>query len=71
MRLLSIATLLSYLATNSQRLVEVYMVLPGGKSPAPAWLLSMPMYGMIILWLTIAYMLLRHRRASVFPAVPC
>jgi hypothetical protein len=70
-RLLSIATLLSYLAANSQRLVEIYMVLPGGKSPAPAWLLSMPMYGMTVLWLTIAYMLLRHRKASIFPAMPC
>lgn len=70
-RVLTIATLLSYVTVNSQRLVEIYMVLPSGKSPAPAWLLSMPMYGMIVLWLTIAYMLLRQRKASIVPAMPC
>jgi hypothetical protein len=70
-RLLSMATLLSYLAASSQRLIEIYTVLPGGKRPAPVWLLSMPMYGMIILWLTIAYMLLGQRKAPIVPAIPC
>lgn len=66
-RLLAIATLLSYLAVNSQRVVEIYMALPNAPSLPSAWLLSMPMYGMIVLWFTIAYMLLTRREAIVLP----
>ncbi len=63
------ATLLSLLAVMSHRLVETSIVLGPTVHVSP-WLLSMPTYGMIILWCTIAWMLLERRGLPLFPAVP-
>ncbi len=62
------AALLSLLAVMSHRLVETCVVLSGPTGHISPWLLSMPTYGMIMLWFTIAYMLLERRGLSLFPA---
>lgn len=56
--------LLSFLLVNSQRLLESSGALAGGGAVLLPWLLGLPMYGMIILWLTVARMLLKRRKLS-------
>ncbi len=56
--------LLSFLLINSERLLESSGALAGGGPVLLPWLLGLPMYGMIILWLTVARMLLKRRKLS-------
>ncbi len=60
--LLSLTTALSFLCVDSQRAVESYAMAGGGAGQLPLALLNLPMYGMILLWLAIGYLLFRHRR---------
>jgi hypothetical protein len=57
----SIAALVSFLAINWHRAVETYALTGSATASFPPWLLSMPMYGMIALWLTIARLIARDR----------
>jgi hypothetical protein len=59
-RLAAITTVVSLLCINSQRVVESYVMAGSAAGSLPPCLLSMPMYGMILLWITIAYFLLKR-----------
>ena len=61
---------LSFLLVNSQRLFESSIVLSSGGRLISPWLLGLPMYGMMILWLTIAHVLLKHREVRSAPDMP-
>lgn len=59
--LASVAASLSFVCVNSQRAVETYAIAEGGGGHLPSALLNLPMYGMILLWFAIGYLLLRRR----------
>ena len=59
--LASVAASLSFVCVNSQRAVETYAMAGGGGGQLPSALLNLPMYGMILLWFAIGYLLLRRR----------
>jgi hypothetical protein len=62
----SIVVVVSFLAISSYRAMETYALSGSAAGPLPAWLLSMPMYGTIILWLSIGCLImLRRRRAPL------
>jgi hypothetical protein len=53
--------LVSFLAESSCRAMETNAMAGSGARPIPPWLLSMTMYGMISVWLTIGSFVLRRR----------
>jgi hypothetical protein len=61
-----IVALVSFLAVNWHRAVENYAMAGGAAGNLPSWLLSMPMYGMIPLWLTVALLISRHKKSPLF-----
>jgi hypothetical protein len=58
----SIVALASFLAVTSYRATETYALAGSVAGPVPPWLLGMPMYGMIVLWLSIGYFIMLGRR---------
>lgn len=67
---LLLLAMLSFLLVNSQRLLESYIILSSTGSLISPWLLSLPMYGLITLWLSIACTLLRRRKAPAVSDMP-
>jgi hypothetical protein len=65
--LVSTTAALSFVCVDSQRAAESYAMAGGGVGQLPPALLNLPMYGMILLWLAIGYLLLRHRRRPQHP----
>jgi hypothetical protein len=61
----SVVALVSFLAINWHRVVETYPMIGSATASFSPWLLSMPMYGMIALWLTIARLISRDRESPV------
>ena len=70
-RLAAITTVVSLLCINSQRVVESYIMAGSAAGSLPSYLLSMPMYGMILLWITIAYFLLKRREPPLSAIGSC
>jgi hypothetical protein len=60
-RLALIMTGVSFSCVNSQRVVEWYITTGSVVGPLASGLLSMPLYGMIVLWCTVGYLLFRCR----------
>jgi hypothetical protein len=65
--LISLTAVLSFVCVDSQRAVETYALAGGGAGQLPPALLDLPMYGMILLWLAIGYLLWRHRHRLLHP----
>jgi hypothetical protein len=64
-RLAAITTMVSFLFVNAQRAVESYIMAGSAAGSVPSCLLSMPLYGMILLWITIAYFLLKRGQSPL------
>jgi len=56
-----VMTGVSFFCVNLQRAVESYITAGSIAGPIASGLLSMPTYGMIVLWFTVGYLLLRRR----------
>jgi hypothetical protein len=65
--LVSVTASLSFVCVNSQRAVETYATIGGGVGNLPSALLNLPMYGMILLWFSIGYLLSRHMDGPLHP----
>ncbi len=65
--LVSATAALSFVCVDSQRTAESFAMAGGGAGLLSPALLNLPMYGMILLWLAIGYLLSRHRRRPLHP----